>query len=151
MIVGSPSFCTPTLPFRPTQFVPCSATHRRSLLILLRSFAQERRPSPYDSIPCTLYTKTPGCHPERFFNRPILNSATSSPVSPFDATLAAGLRVGFQGLYLQTLSRKMTEISRNRPSATPLESTLTRSASVNPLGATLTKTRGRGRYESQLV
>src|SRR5882724_3374967 len=106
MIVGSPSFCTPTLHFRPAKSVHCAATHRRSLLTLLRSFAQERRPSPSLSMPCALFMCLRGCHQERSFNSSTLNSSTSASVSPLDATLTADLRVGFQGLYLQILSRQ---------------------------------------------
>jgi len=80
-----------------------------------------------------------GCHPERFFNSPTLPSST---VTPLDATLTADLRVGFQGLYLQTLTEQPTEISRNRPPASPLDATLTDFAPVTPLSATLTKNAG---------
>jgi hypothetical protein len=52
-------------------------------------------------------------------------------LSPLDATLVDELRV-------------LTEIGRNCPPATPIESILTDFASVTPLSATLTKTMGEG-------
>src|SRR5882724_4932366 len=54
-----------------------------------------------------------------------------TPITPLDATLTDEHRV-------------LPRFGRNRPPTTPLESTLTRYASVTPLDATLTKTRGVG-------
>jgi hypothetical protein len=82
-----------------------------------------------------------GCHQERFL-LPLVNR--NSPLTSLDATLTTDLRVGFQGLYLQTLSQQKTEISRNCPPASPLDATLTETSAVTPLEATLTKMRGRG-------
>ena len=82
-----------------------------------------------------------GCHQERFL-LPLVNR--NSPLTSLDATLTADLRVGFQGLYLQTMSQQKTEISRNCLPASPLDATLTRTRAVTPLEATLTKTRGEG-------
>jgi len=89
------------------------------------------------------------CHHNRFSNSSILRSAASSPATPLDATLTDDLRVGFQGLYLQTLSQQTTEISRNRPPVTPVDATLTDFAPVTPLSATLTKIGGRGCQSSR--
>jgi len=109
--------------------------------ILSARCVQERSASPLFSITSALYTKTPGCHQEGF-SHPLAN--LDSPLTSLDATLTGDLRVGFQGLYLQTLSQQKTEISRNWPPASPLDATLTRARAVTPLEATLTKTRGEG-------
>jgi hypothetical protein len=134
MIVGSLFFCTPALHLRPANSIHRAAHHRRSLQTLscpesrrVHSCAQERSPSPSDSMPCALFAKTPGVSPRASFN---FQLSTVDLLSLLNATLTADLRV-------------LTEISRNRPSATPLESILTRSARVTPLGATLTENRGR--------
>jgi hypothetical protein len=99
-----------------------------SLLVVL-DHEIGKHPLPFQS-PTHSFAKTPGWHQERSFNSSTLDSSTSSATTPLSATLTAKHRV-------------LAEISRNRPSATPLDATLTESASVTPLGATLTKKGGR--------
>src|SRR5882724_6141177 len=97
---------------------------------------------PLQPLPASLQ-KPRGCHKERLSNPCSPLATRDSPLTPLSATLTADLRVGFQGLYLQTLTEQPTEISRNRQLANPLDATLTRSTSVTPLSATLTRNRGR--------
>ena len=81
--------------------------------------------------------------PQERFSNSCLPPATR-PLSSLESTLVDDPRVGFQGLYLQTLTRQPTEISRSCPPTSPLYATLTRSVSVTPLEATLTRNRGEG-------
>ena len=65
------------------------------------------------------------------FNSSTLHSSTSALLSPSESTLTAKLRV-------------LPCFGRNRPPASPLDATLTRSRSVSLLDATLTKNWGVG-------
>src|SRR5882724_2000512 len=78
------------------------------------------QPLPHSS------AKTPGCHQERFFNSSILSSAVLLPATPLESALTDEHRVS-------------PCFGRNCPSASSLESTLTRSRAVTPLEATLTR------------
>src|ERR1700676_294960 len=80
----------------------------------------------FQSLPHSLCVY-PGWHPERF-----LNPSTFSPLTPVESALTADHRV-------------LTEISRDCPSVSPLESALTRNRAVTSLESALTKkTRGWG-------
>ena len=133
------------MPRRPAVLLtPLRSTSNSSLFVVLDHEIEEH-PLPFESSTQS-FAKTPGCHQERF---PISCSPLAthlSPVTPLSATLAAEHRVGFQVLYLQTLSWQRPCFSRNRPPTTPLEATLTEISSVTPLSATLTKTPGRGTF-----
>src|SRR5882724_8567660 len=151
MIVGGVSFCVPTLQFHPADCASLApnpfSSHALSSVFFPRPARRALFCTRVRAIPFlfhslrTLCMFTRGCHLARFSNYP---SPTSASVSLLESALTAKLRVGFQGLYLQTLSQQTTEISRNRPPTSPLESTLTRLPFVTPLESALTKKGGRG-------
>jgi len=139
MIVGSLSFCIPTLRFRPADSGLPASNPLPSLALpqFLALSSKRAKPISFPFNPLrTLCKNTRGtCPPRRViksassFDFSTLNSGTSSPLSPSESALVDVLRV-------------LTEISRNCPSASPLESALTRIHSVTPLESALTKKLG---------
>src|SRR5882724_12021902 len=103
----------------------------------------EAHPLLFQSLARSLQ-KHRGWPQERSFNLSTLGFSTFAPTTSLESTLVDDPRVGFQGLYLQTLTRQPTEISPSCPPTSPLHATLTRSVSVTPLEATLTRNRGEG-------
>src|SRR5262249_43417736 len=85
---------------------------------------------------------------------PLRPAPSDSPLSRSESTLTDELRAGFRGLRVctdkpsekkvcwQTLAEERTEISRNCPPLSPLESALTKLAPVTPLESALTKKAG---------
>jgi hypothetical protein len=91
----------------------------------------ETHPLPFQPFAHSLCVY-PGWRPERSPNSRSPLATRHSPLSSLKSTLVDDLRV-------------LTEISRNWPPATPLESTLTRLPSITPLESALTKNQGGGR------
>ena len=90
----------------------------------------EAHPLPFQPLAHSLRVY-PVWHQERFF---LFNSSAlhlQLDLTPLESVLTDERRV-------------LAEITRNRQPATLVESTLTRSAPVTPLSATLTKNKGRG-------
>ena len=136
-ISSVPALCMPcrtAVPLTPPHSLPDSALFRTFCTLLQKS---EAHPLPFQPLPASLQNHR-GWHQERFsnsanFSQPsnLRTCQLSNALSPLSATLTVDLRV-------------LAEISRNCPSATPLDATLTDFAPVSPLAATLTKNRGEG-------
>jgi len=88
----------------------------------------------FQSLPHS-FARTPGRHQVRFPNSVDSSQPSNLPtfnaLSPLEATLIDDLRV-------------LPEISRNRPHATPAESTLTRNSRCNPFRSNTYKKQGGG-------
>ena len=126
LLLSSPALCRPSLP--------------RSA----RSFAPERKLSAFHSIRDTLFVCLPAMTPGALLSSPSPLLTHHSPLSSLESTLVDDLRVGFQGLYLQTLTRQPTEISRNCLPATLLGSTFTDPCTCKPFIRNTYKNMGRG-------
>ena len=138
MITNRPAFSSPPAYSRPS-LLPAPSCEGFALLR-----QSETHLLIFQLVPHSLQ-KHSGVTKSVSFNSSTLHLSTFSVLSPLESALTDEHRVGFRGLYLQTLSRQATEISRNRPPTARAESTLTESRAVSPLDATLTKRRGRGR------
>src|SRR5256885_15843322 len=83
-------------------------THPAFSLPSLRALSCERKPHlfSFHSFPHSL-GKTPGCHHDVY---QLPASTSTNTLSPLESALAGELRVGFQGLYLQTLTWQKTAV-----------------------------------------
>src|SRR5882724_7008185 len=145
MIVGGVSFCVPTLQFHPADCASLApnpfSSHTLSSLFFSRParralFCSSESHSlsfPYFTHSLRLY---PGVSPDAFFQLSVADLCLrkSFRISTYSQTPR---RVS--GFVLANLGQQTTEISRNRPPTSPLESTLTRLPFVTPLESALTK------------
>ena len=136
-----PSFPRVRTPPAPLPTSSALSAHSRALFCT----RAKRIPFPFNH-PRTLCAKHPGVTKRDYSFRRL---TPQSPLTPVESALADEFRVGFQGLYLQTLSQQTTEVGRTSPSATLLESALTATCFVTPLESALTKKLGEG--ESMLA
>ena len=118
--------------------------------LFARSFAREKTSSPFlSTTPALLQFTRRHCGGQNTWGipqsaSPLFNLPACAAVSPLESALTDELRVGFQGLYLQTLTQQTTGFGRTTPPATPLDSALTDTLSVTPLESALTKKPGEG-------
>ena len=87
-------------------------------------------------------TREAACEDSSAFQPSTFDSELS--VTPLESALTDELRVGFQGLYLQTLTEKRPGIGRTCFCITPLDSALTDTPPISPLESALAKKMGGG-------